>query len=64
VIARYEGPLTNISWSLNGQILSIVDGKISISEFRSVIYTTIIQVYQLIHNLLLGWQPQLELESY
>jgi hypothetical protein len=63
-ITRHEGPPTNISWSLDGQILSIADGKISISEFRSVIHTTIIRVRQLIHNLLLDWQPQLELESY
>ena len=63
-IARHEGPPTNISWSVDSQVLYIADGKISMPQFRSIIHTTIVRARQLTQDLLLGWQPQIEVKSY
>jgi hypothetical protein len=40
-IAKREGPKTNISWSLDGQLLEIGNNQIRMSEFRATVHSSI-----------------------
>ncbi len=62
--ARHRGPRTNISWSIDGQVLQIGDDQITMSQFRGVIHATVVRARQQTHDLLFGWHPSISLESY
>ncbi|GAB7336844.1 hypothetical protein MBLNU13_g00015t1 [Cladosporium sp. NU13] len=62
-IAKREGPRTNISWSLDGQTLSIDQSVITLPQFRTVIHNVIVRAQQQLEDLLFGWWPDIKLQS-
>ena len=63
-IARHHGPRTNISWSPDGQTLSMDGGKVTMSQLRFTIHAAIVHVRQMTHDLLLGGDPMVDLTRY
>ncbi|KAF2158351.1 hypothetical protein M409DRAFT_34156, partial [Zasmidium cellare ATCC 36951] len=62
-IAKREGPRTNISWSPDGQTLSIGQADITIPQFRLALHGVITRVQQQLEDLLLGWWPDVQLQD-
>lgn len=62
-IAKREGHQTSISWSLDGQTLSIDQSAITLPQFRTVIYNDIKRAQQQLEDLLFGWWPDIKLQS-
>ena len=62
-IAKREGPRTNISWSADGQTLSIDQSTITIPQFRLVVHNAVTRAQQQLEDLLFGWWPDIDLHN-
>jgi hypothetical protein len=70
-IAKKEGAQANISWLANGQTLQLCLGlstsqrqyQINVSHFRAMVWITIQDCQDLLHKLMFGWRPAVDLEA-
>jgi hypothetical protein len=62
-IAKCEGARTNMSWSLDGQTLSIASASITMQAFRQTIHLLLARTEQETRTLMLDWWPTVDLHK-
>ena len=68
-IAKREGARSNISWSVDGQVLQLCLGPsqrqhhIDVSQLRAMAWATIQDCQSLLQELMFDWRPAVDLEK-